>query len=72
MSKISPDAKPFARQIMSYLDSLTKLRRLLVMNIHKDKDQIGTALNMMDSESKTMEITRERLQKAWEKLRKKL
>ena len=72
MKKISPETKPFARQIMIYLDSLTKFRRLLVMNIHKDKKQIGTALNMMNSESKAMDLTRERLQKAWEKLRKKL
>jgi hypothetical protein len=72
ISKISPHAKPFAGEILKYLDSLIKFRRLLVFNIHKDKKNIGTALNLLESESETMDLTRERLQRAWNKLQKKL
>jgi hypothetical protein len=72
LRKISPLAHPFAAEIRKYIDSLMKYRRLLVLNIHKDKTNIGTALNMMESESKAMDKTRERLQKSWEKLQKKL
>lgn len=72
LTKISKDAHPFAREIVQYTDSLIKFRKLMVLNIHNDKENIGTALNLMDDETEKMERTRERLQKRWEVLQKKL
>jgi len=71
-SKLAPEARALSSDVVKYIDSLIKFRRLLIMNIDKKKSEIQTALNLMKSETKKMEEARNNLNKKWEILKKKL
>ena len=71
-SKLAPETRAFSSQVSKYIDSLIKFRRLLVLNIDKNKSEIQTALNLMKSETDKMEKVREALNKQWNILKKKL
>ena len=71
-SKLAPEARALSSDVVKYIDSLIKFRRLLILNIDKKKSEIQTALNLMKSETKKMEEVRNSLNKKWEILKKKL
>ena len=70
--RLSQESHAFAGEVLRYIESLLRFRKLMVLNFHNDRENIGTALNMMDKETEDMEESRERLQEKWEKLQKKL
>ena len=72
IQRLSKESHPFAGEMFRYIESLLRFRKLMVLNFHNDKENIGTALNLMDEETKDMEESRERLQEKWEKLKNKL
>ncbi len=71
-SKLAPESRKFCSEVVKYLDSLMKFRRLLILNIDKEKSQIKTALNLMKSEAEKMEEVRKKLDEQWEILKMKL
>jgi len=72
IQRLSKESHPFAGEVLKYIESLLRFRRLMVLNFHNDRENIGTALNMMAEETEDMEEIRERLQEKWTKLQKTL